>query len=454
MTSTVNAGGRLDRLPISSFHRRVMRLIGIGMFFDGFDIYIAATVLGATLHSGFSTLPQNALFVSATFIGMMIGSFATGFLGDRYGRRFTYQFNLLLFGIASILAAFAPNMTVLIILRLFIGIGLGAENVVGYSTLTEFVPARVRGKWQGFMAVFVVSGLPVAALLGTWIIPNFSWRAMFVLGGIGAMVVWYLRKSLPESPRWLESVGRGAEAEALMQTIEAECAAGATLPPPAPPAPARASRSLGSLWTAPLLSRMLVGCVCLVVINTLLYGFITWLPTFFVKQGLTIATSFQYSMLMSIGAPIGAAIGAITADRWGRKPTIGMSGALAILFGCIYPFVHDPVLLPLIGFALTVPIYVLVALLFAIYIPELFPTEVRLRAAGICNTVGRGATIGTPFLVVWLFSSYGIVGVLSLMVALLFTMVVVVLAFGVESGKRSLERIDDDTLPNLAFEKA
>jgi putative MFS transporter len=131
-----------------------------------------------------------------------------------------------------------------------------------------------------------------------------------------------------------------------------------------------------------------------------------------------------------------------------------MSGALAILFGCIYPFVHDPVLLPLIGFALTVPIYVLVALLFAIYIPELFPTEVRLRAAGICNTVGRGATIGTPFLVVWLFSSYGIVGVLSLMVALLFTMVVVVLAFGVESGKRSLERIDDDTLPNLAFEKA
>ncbi|HEY4072805.1 MAG TPA: MFS transporter, partial [Herbaspirillum sp.] len=305
MTSTVNAGGRLDRLPVSSFHRRIMKLIGIGMFFDGFDIYIAANVLGATLHSGFSTLSQNALFVSVTFIGMMIGSFVTGFLGDRYGRRFTYQFNLLLFGIASILAAFAPNMSVLIMLRFLIGIGLGAENVVGYSTLTEFVPAKVRGKWLGFMAVFVVSGLPVAALLGTYIIPHFSWRAMFILGGIGGLVVWYMRKSLPESPRWLESVGRGAEAEALMQAIEAEASGGTPLPPPAPAAAKLPSRSLATLWSPPLLSRMIVGCVSLIVINTLLYGFITWLPTFFVKQGLTIATSFQYSMLMSIGAPVG-----------------------------------------------------------------------------------------------------------------------------------------------------
>ncbi|MDE2260668.1 MAG: MFS transporter [Betaproteobacteria bacterium] len=441
MSATVNVGSRLDRLPISSFHRRVMMLIGIGMFFDGFDIYIAATVLGSTLHSGFSTLPENAMFVSATFVGMMLGSFMTGFLGDRFGRRFTYQFNLLVFGGASILAAFAPNMTVLILLRLVMGIGLGAENVVGYSTLTEFVPARVRGKWLGGMAVFVVTGLPVAALTGTFVIPAFTWRAMFILGGIGGAVVWYLRKSLPESPRWLESVGRMDEAEALMQKIEAEASRGRPLPAPAPLPVSTPSRNLASLWGPALLPRMFVGSVALIVINTLLYGFITWLPTFFVKQGLTIATSFQYSMLMSIGAPIGATIGALTSDRWGRKPTIAISSSLAIVFGFIYPFVSDPVLLPLIGFALTVPIYVLVALLFAIYIPELFPTEVRLRASGICNTFGRGATIGTPFLVVWLFTNFGIRGVLTLMIGLLVTLVVVVLRFGVESGRQSLEQL-------------
>src|SRR5579863_6379303 len=218
----VNAGARLDRLPLSSFHRRIMWLIGAGMFFDGFNIYLAATVLGAVLKSGFSTLGQNAEFVSATFVGMTLGSFVTGFLGDRYGRRFTYQANLAIFGSASIAAAFAPSMPVLILIQFVIGFGLGAENVVGYSTLTEFVPPQSRGKWLGFMTVFVVTGLPAAALLGTIIIPRFGWRAMFVLGGLGALVVWYLRKALPESPRWLESVGRGEEAEALLQSIERE----------------------------------------------------------------------------------------------------------------------------------------------------------------------------------------------------------------------------------------
>lgn len=444
MLASVNAGARLDRLPISSFHRRIMVLIAIGMFFDGFDIYIAATVLGATLHSGFSTLPQNAAFVSSTFVGMMIGSFMTGFLGDRYGRRFTYQFNLLLFGGASILSAFAPNMTVLIGLRLLMGIGLGAENVVGYSTMTEFVPARVRGKWLGFTSFYVVLGLPVAALLGTFVIPAFTWRAMFLMGGIGAIIVWYLRKSLPESPRWLESVGRSEEAEALMQKIEAEASGGAPLPPAAVSTAPAPSRELSSLLSPALLPRMILGCIALVVINTLLYGFITWLPTFFVKQGLTMAASFQYAMLMAIGAPIGAAIGALTSDRWGRKPTISIAALLAIVFGFIYPFVHDPVLLPVVGFALTVPIYVLVAVLFGVYIPELFPTEVRLRASGICNTVGRGATIVTPFVVVSLFTSHGIRGVLTLMIGLLVALIVAVLTLGVESGQRSLEQIDEE----------
>jgi MFS family permease len=147
-----------------------MLLIGTGMFFDGFDIYVAATVLGATLKSGFSTMGQNAQFMSVTFVGMMLGSFLTGFLGDRYGRRFTYQANLAIFGLASIASAFAPSMAVLTLLRFIMGVGLGAENVVGYSTMTEFVPPQARGKWLGGMNVIVVSGLPTAALLGTFII--------------------------------------------------------------------------------------------------------------------------------------------------------------------------------------------------------------------------------------------------------------------------------------------
>ncbi len=419
-----------------------MWLIGIGMFFDGFDIYVAAVVLGATLKSHFSTMSQNAEFVSLTFVGMMLGSFFSGFFGDRFGRRFAYQANLAIFGIASIAAAFAPSMLALILLRFVMGVGLGAENVVGYATMTEFVPPQTRGKWLGWISVFVVSGSPVTALLGTLIIPRFGWRTMFVLGGLGAMVVWYLRKALPESPRWLESVGRTEEADAILRSVEREAALrGAPLPPLAPSQAVAHSRELGSLLSPALLPRMIVGATTLIVVNTLIFGFVTWLPTFFVQQGRSIASSLGYSLVISLGAPLGSALGAFTADSWGRKPTIIGASLLAITIGSVYPFVNEPAVLQTVGFLLMIPIYVLVTLLFAIYIPELFPTEVRMRASGICNTFGRGATILTPFIVVGLFRSYGVSGVVAFLIALLIVQILVVLIFGVEPKNRGLEEI-------------
>ncbi len=445
MASFVNAGGRLDRLPICSFHRRVMWLIGIGMFFDGFDIYLGGSVVAATLKTGFSTLSQSAQFVSATFIGMMAGSCAAGFLGDKFGRRFCYRINLLIFGLASLVAAFAPNMIVLILLRFVMGMGLGAENVVGYSTITEFVPAAKRGKWLGFVSVCVVTGLPVALLAGYLIVPHFGWRGMFVLGGIGALGVWHLRKSLPESPRWLEATGRADEANALLAKIEKEASSTKILPEPKLPTDKIANIRFGDLFAPPLLARIIVGCVCLIVINTLLYGFVAWLPTFFVKEGLSIAKSFGYSLLMALGAPLGSAIGAFTADGCGRKSTIISASVLTIILGGIYPSINDPILLPIIGFGLMIPIYVLVALLFGVYVPELFPTEVRLRASGICNTFGRGATIVTPFIVVAQFSAHGVAGVMAVMIGLLIIQIVVVAWLGIEPANRRLEELAPET---------
>jgi MFS transporter, putative metabolite:H+ symporter len=443
---TVNAGARLDRLPISSFHRRILVLIGIGMFFDGFDVYVMATVLGATLKSGFSTLGQNAQFVSMTFFGMMLGSFLTGFLGDRYGRRFTYQANLAVFGLASIASAFAPSMTVLILLRGLMGLGLGAEIVAGFSTMTEFVPPNVRGRWVGTLSAIVVSSLPVTALVSSLVIPRFGWRTMFVLGGVGALLVWYARKALPESPRWLESIGRIDEAEAVLQRIEKEVSLGhKALPSPVLSKPAPPTRTVEALLSPQLFPRMIVGAITLIVANTLIYGFVTWLPSFFVEEGRSIARSFTYSFLMSVGAPVGSAVGALTADSWGRKPTIIGASLVTILLGSIYPYIKDPVPLLIAGFLLMIPIYVQVTLLFAIYIPELFPTDVRMRAGGICNTFGRGATIITPFLVVALFRAYNIGGVLSLMIGLSILQIVVVLLFGVEPKKLRLEEMEADS---------
>jgi MFS transporter, putative metabolite:H+ symporter len=443
---TVNAGARLDRLPLSSFHRRVLVLIGIGMFFDGFDVYVAATVLGATLQTGFSSLAQNAQFVSVTFVGMMLGSLVTGFLGDRYGRRFTYQANLIIFGLASVAAAFAPSMLVLIVLRGIMGLGLGAELVVGYAAMTEFVPPQARGKWVGALSVFVVTSLPVSALASTLIVPRLGWRAMFVLAGLGGLTVWYLRKALPESPRWLESVGRSEEAEAILKSIEEEVVRErGALPPPRLSKPGPPMRTAAALLNPTLFPRMVVGVVTLIVANTLIYGFVTWLPTFFVTEGRSIVRSFVYSFIMSAGAPVGSAIGMLTADSLGRKPAIIGASIMTILAGGIYPFVANPTLLLTVGFLLVVSIYIQVTLLFAIYVPELFPTDVRMRAAGICNTAGRGATMITPFFVVALLRSYGIGGVLGMIIGLLFVQIIVVLLFGVEPKKRRLEEMDSES---------
>lgn len=442
MATNVNAGARLDRLPISSFHRRIFWLIGAGMFFDGYDLYVGAPVLGSTVQSGFSTMQQNAQFFFLTFLGMTVGSLAAGFLGDRYGRRFAYQFNLMIFGLASLAAAFSPNIETLNALRFVMGLGLGAEIVVGYSTLTEFVPPASRGRWLSFMAFVVVAGLPVTSLLGNFIIPEFGWRPMFVIAGVGTLIVWYLRRALPESPRWLASKGRTEEAEALLQSIESEAAVGKPLPAPVPAAPP-AVVTLGDLFRPPLLSRMVVGCVVLITINALIFGFVNWIPTFFIKQGLSLNKSLGFALVINLGSLIGCTIGAFASDFLGRRFTILGASVLAIIFGALYPFATEIWQVLTVGFFLIVAIYILTALLYGVYTSELFPTDVRLRANGICNMFGRGTTVITAsFLIVALFQSYGVGGVLALMIGLLVIQIIVVAIWGIEPARKGLEALD------------
>ena len=445
MATAVNAGARLDRLPISPFQYRIFWLVGAGMFFDGYDLYVAAGVLASTTQTKFSTLPQNLQFLSLTFVGMTIGSFITGFVGDKYGRRFTYQINLLVFGLASLAAAFAQDMNQLIICRFVQGLGLGAEIVVGYSTLTEFVPPKTRGRWLAFMAFLVVAGFPATAILGYLIIPTWGWRPMFIIAGIGSLIVWYLRKNLPESPRWLEAQGRTAEAEALMQSIEKEVES--TTGPLSAPKPAVATPQLtaASMFRPPILQRLLVGSWCLITINTLIFGFVIFLPQFFLRQGLTITNSLGYTVVLASASLVGCALGAYLSDAIGRRRSIILGSVLTIVFGWIYARFNagsDPAIVLSVGFVLIVAIYIQTALLFGVYTPELFPTEIRLRANGICNTLGRAATVVSPFVVGYLMVNYALPGVVWLMIGLVVVQIIAIYFWGVEPARRSLEGLD------------
>ncbi len=445
MAITVNAGARLDRLPISSFHYRIFWLVGAGMFFDGYDLYVAGGVLAATIHTNFSTLPQNLQFLSLTFVGMTIGSLITGFVGDKYGRRFTYQVNLLIFGLASLAAALAQDMGQLIACRFVQGLGLGAEIVVGYSTLTEFVPPGTRGRWLAFMAFLTVCGFPVTAILGYLIIPDWGWRPMFVIAGIGSLIVWYLRKNLTESPRWLEAQGRDAEAESLMQVIENDVTATSGALPPAAPAAAIPQLTAAAMFRPPILQRLLVGCWVLITINTLIFGFVIFLPQFFLRQGLTITNSLGYTVVLAAASLVGCACGAVLSDSIGRRWSIILGSVLTIVFGWIYAHFNaasDPALVLGVGAVLIIAIYIQTALLFGVYTPELFPTEIRLRANGICNTLGRAATVVSPFVVGFLMVNYGLPGVIWLMIGLLVVQIAAVYFWGVEPARRSLEGLD------------
>ncbi|MCV3768237.1 MFS transporter [Rhizobium sp. TRM95796] len=414
---------RLDRLSINAFHKRLFAVVAIGMFFEGFDIYLAASVLGDTFKSGFSTLAQNGLFISATFVGMTLGALGSGFIGDKIGRKKIYQWNLLLFGGAAVASIFAPNMTWLIFFRFLMGVGIGAETVVGYSIITEFFPASVRGRWLGYIATAVSAGLPASALCAYLFLPTFGWKVMFVFGGLGALVAWLLRRELPESPRWLASVGRDAEADALLSKIEAY---GSSSPTSAlPEVPDDVPLDAG-IFTR----NAVAGSLALMAVNTLIYGFIVWLPTFMVSQGETIAKSSAFALIMSLGGLVGSFAGGWLADLVGRRATIISSGALVIVLAALFSTTTDPFYMPLIGFLLTLPIYVLVAVLFAIYVPELFNTKTRLRGVGICNASGRAVSIFVPLAIGPTFAAYGTSGVLIIMSIAIVAMITAVAFIG------------------------
>lgn len=449
MSQAVNSGARLDRLPITGFHWRILLLIAAGGFVDAFDVYLTGSVVAATVKDGFTDLPHGAMFVSAGFFGMLIGAASSGYLGDRYGRRFSYQANLAIFGVASIAAVFAPNIYVLIACRFVMGIGLGAELVVAAGTLCEFIPPSHRGRWGALLGMLINIGLPASNAAGYFLIPHFTWRVMFLIGGVGALVIWFIRKQMPESPRWLESRGRLEEAERAIAKIEAEVAASVgTLPPVVVTRDLRApGMPMKALFSRELIGRTWVASLSQVAVNITLYGMISWIPTFLVKQGLSVVSSLGYTTLMSFGGPIGALIGFLLADRMPRKASMIGASLLTILFGVLYPNMIDRTALTIVGFLLTASLYYLVSVAFYSYGRELFPTALRLRGGGFANSCGRFASILMPYAIVALFDGFGMPGVVGIVVVVQAVLVASVALLPIDMRQSSLEEAEQSAKP-------
>ena len=383
---------RIDRTHESPLFYKIFALVAGGMFLDAADVYMASAVASTVLKSGWSTMAQNSYFLSSGFLGLFIGSITAGFIGDLKGRRVAYQINLLLFGGFTFLAAFAPNMWMLIICRLFSSIGLGSEIVTGYSMVNEFAPIHSRGKWCAAVSLIANSGAPITMLLCTMIIPHFGWRVMFMGIGIVAAILWYLRRDIPESPRWLMAHGKSDQAESIIEELEVN--GSDDFQETTPKKHEVVHHSIGiSLFVAIVAVSATIICQ---------YTFTSWVPTLLLKRGINISGSLGLSTLMMLGAPAGCAIGAYLVDRIGRKKTIVPAFLLTAVFGMFYARQDTMTGVVIIGFLLTACFYVLVAAVVAVYVAELFPTVFRFRGSGIANGIAKLFTVAMPIVVAWM----------------------------------------------------
>lgn len=437
---------RLDELPLTGTHWRIVLLSGIGWLFDAMDVGLVAFVLVSLGHDWQLSRTQLGLVASAGFLGMFVGALLAGRLADRYGRRTLFLANLLIYSIGTLLSAFAWDLPSLLLFRFLTGIGLGGELPVAAALVSEFAPARQRGRLLVILESFWAYGWILAAVIGLLVVPQlptWGWRVAFLIGALPALTATYLRRSLPESPRYLDVIGRHEEALALLRTLER--AAGL---PPVPvtttPVPVRPSfaQQFRALWSRQLVRRTLMLWILWFGIIFAYYGVFTWLPSLLVERGLTVARSFTYVFITTLAQIPGYFSAAYLVDRWGRKPTLAIyllgsaaaawllgnagTAPILILWGCMLSFFN----LGAWGVVYT-------------YTPELYPTPLRGFGSGAAASFGRLAGILAPYLTPWLLTSGGLSqpAVFALFMAVFVLIALDVLVLGEETRGRPLEHV-------------
>jgi len=438
---------RLDRLPISRWHWVLISVVGLGVFFDLYEIFLGG-VLGAVLTDEWGLgATGKAFVVSSGFIGMFIGAIFLGVAADRYGRRRMFLINLGVYAVFSLAAAAAPDVTVFVVFRLLCGLALGAELTLIDTYLSEFLPSASRGRHMAYAFTIGFIGVPIVALLGGKLVAEqhllmAGWRWLLIFGALGAGVVWLLRRALPESPRWLMTHGRAEEAERVVSGIEdAVRRQTGDLPEvtPLPPEPEVRS-SLGEMFRGQYRRRTVMLWIFQILQTVGYYGFGSLAPIVLTAKGYDVVESLAYAALSFIGYPIGSALSIPLMERFERKFLIIFSAIAIAVLGMVFAAASLPWLIVAAGFLLTCASNVF-SNSFHIYQAEIFPTAMRSSAISIPYSLSRATSAAMPFIAIPLLDTVGPTAVFVGSAILLGVMCVDVGVLGPRSTGRSLETV-------------
>src|SRR5579884_3098617 len=448
--SRITVASRIDRLPLSSIHRRLAFVLGIGTFFDLYDIFLGG-LLGAVLAQPFHLGTfQTALIISSGFIGMFVGAIVLGVISDYIGRRAMYMVNLLIYSVFSLLAAFSPGFLWIVIFRFLAGLGLGAEPPLTDIYLGEMVPRHARGRYTAWSYTLGFLGVPLAGFVGRYFVAQTTflslsgWRWLLIIGAIGALIVWFLRRSLPESPRWHEIRNNDAAAEATLSSIEQEVMREHHLEqlpePEAVVVEPQKQATIAEIFSGLYVKRTTMLWIFRILQTVGYYGFGSLAPVVLTAKGFSVVSSLQYSALSFLGYPLGSLISIPLVERFERKWLIVGSAILIALFGLLFGFATSVPLIVASGFLLTTTSNIF-SNAFHIYQAEIFPTRMRGTAVGIAYSLSRATSAVLPFVALPVLKSSGPVAVFAGTAVLLVLLCLDVGFLGPRSTGRTLEVI-------------
>jgi len=426
----------LDRSRITPTHAKVVALVAAGYCIDVIDYAIYGSFIPDMLRDHFATQSELGWVGSAQLFGLALGTFLQGQFTDRLGRKEVYQFNLLLFGLATIASALAPNVIWLTVTRFIAGLGLGAEQPLAFTYAGEYAPKDIRGRILALVH-FIGGALvwPMAFLITLYFREAAGWRGIWGGIGVAALILFVLRFALPESPRWLAAKGRGSEALAILKKM------GLGLPSEELSDIASATHSdpFTVVWRNYRV-RLLAAMVCFSAFFCVTIGLGTWLPNIMSGKGFTITKSLSYTFGMTLAAPCASLFMMYALDRFGRRRTAFVTFLCSGLFAILFANAGSDGQLIAAGF-LMIFFYQVAGNTMQIFSSEVFPTEARASGFGMAAGIGRLATAGFIPALPWIQNAYGLQVVFGCIAAFLVIAAGGLNLIGPESRRRSLEEM-------------